>query len=151
MKDSALTLNSMYRYTFPELILTNREHGQDESNYRFMINHTLSYGLRFDMTIFRCCGVPSDIPHYTAYLKEICGLMDRYAPYLMKGLFRDTDGFTIDDSEIEAHCFEAADHTHACTLWNRGCDTRTVTVTFENGQRRTCNLMPQSLDVVTDC
>jgi hypothetical protein len=151
MMDSETSLNSMYRYTFPELILTNREHGQDESNYRFMINHTLSYGLRYDMTIFRCCGVPSDIPHYTAYLKEIFGLMDRFSPYLMEGLFRDTDGFITDDPAIEAHCFEAADHTHACTLWNRSNDIRTVTVAFENGQRRTCSLPPQSLHVVTDC
>ena len=44
----------MYRYTFPELVMTNRECGEDEVDYKAMAGYSFLLGLRFDMTIFRC-------------------------------------------------------------------------------------------------
>ena len=49
-------LMEMCRYTFPELVSTNRECGQDEDYYRAMAGYSFLLGLRFDMTVYRCCG-----------------------------------------------------------------------------------------------
>ena len=52
---------------------------RDERNYRDNIHFSLLYGLRFDMTIFRCQGELDDIPNYRDYLTKVtrCSLTTR--------------------------------------------------------------------------
>ncbi|HSK68168.1 MAG TPA: DUF6259 domain-containing protein, partial [Candidatus Limnocylindria bacterium] len=98
----------MYRYTFPELVVTNRECGQDEEHYRAMAGYSFLLGLRFDMTIYRCCGSLSDIPNYTAYLKELNALYNQYADFVLRGTFVDTDGFTCSNPLVFAKGWRGA-------------------------------------------
>lgn len=147
---SDIDLQAMYRYTFPELILTNREHGQDEIDYRHMINQTVALGLRFDMTIWRCCGTLSDIPNYTAYLTEVNALRDHYGKYLLHGLFRDNDGIDWDNKQIQVYAYEAKDQTHAALCWNDTESAQTLCVTFANGKKEETQLPPQSICVLLD-
>ena len=122
-------LPEMYRYTFPELISTNRECGEDEEHYRAYAGWSFLLGLRFDMTIFRCCGSLKDIPRYAEYLKELNMLYRRYEKHLLRGLFTDTDGFTSDNAYVLVKGWRAEDGTMAVTLWNPTAHDRTVRVT----------------------
>ena len=120
----------MYRYTFPELNLTNRELGQDDSNYADRVNYTYLYGMSFDMTIYRCCGTFKDIPEYTAYMKQVIGLRRKNEKYFHFGRFIDTDGFTLtgDAEDIEAKAYLAADGSIGVALWNCGKTARSFSV-----------------------
>lgn len=111
-------LLEMYRYTFPELVVTNRECGEDEMHYKAMAGYSFLLGLRFDMTIYRCCGLLSDIPSYTAYLKELNGLYEKYADYILRGTFVDTDGFSCSNSLVFAKGWRSASGGLAVSLWN---------------------------------
>ena len=126
----------VYRYTFPELVLTNRECGEDEDHYLAMVGYSFVLGLRFDMTIHRCCGSLSDIPNYAAYLKEITGLYNEYADYILRGAFVDTDGFTCSDPAVIAKGYVAKDGSMAVALWNPTADDRTVELV--HGGKKTC-------------
>lgn len=138
-RDSRLA--EMYRYTFPELMSTNRECGEDEDHYRAMAGYSFLMGLRFDMTIYRCCGSLKDLPRYAAYLKELNALYHRYAKHLLRGLFVDTDGFATDDPYVLVKGWRAEDGTMAVTLWNPTAHDRTVTVTnTQTGETTVVNI-----------
>ncbi len=122
-------LLEMYRYTFPELLMTNRECGEDEEHYKAMAGYSFLLGLRFDMTIYRCCGSLKDIPNYTAYLKELNGLYHAYADYILRGTFVDTDGFANDNPLVFAKGWRSADGKLAVTLWNPTGSDQQVTLT----------------------
>ena len=107
----------LYRYTFPEQIFTNRECAEDETDYLTHANFTFIYGLRFDMTIFRCRGVLDDIPHYAAYLKGLNRLRKEYGYLLMRGKFVDDDGIRLDHASLLAKAYQAEDEM-AVVLWN---------------------------------
>ncbi len=111
-------LHEMYRYTFPELVLTNRECGEDEEHYKAFAGYSFVMGLRFDMTIFRCCGSLKDIPNYAAYLKELNALYQKHKKHLLKGRFVDTDGFETDNAHVVAKGYRAEDGSIAVAMWN---------------------------------
>ena len=77
-------------------------------------------------------------------------LREKYAAYLLTGLFRDTDGIAWDNRAVEAHVFEAADGSRAALCWNRAETAQTLTLTFEGGVSRTLTIAPQSLAVALD-
>lgn len=130
-------LLEMYRYTFPELVMTNRECGEDENHYLAMAGYSFLLGLRFDMTIYRCCGSLSDIPTYAAYLKELNGLYTKYADYILRGTFVDTDGFTSDNARVYAKAWRSAQGGMAFTLWNPTDEDQAVTLTGADGRKIT--------------
>ena len=128
----------VYRYTFPELVLTNRECGEDENHYLANIGYSFVLGLRFDMTIFRCCGSLSDIPNYAAYLREITALYSEYADYILRGRFVDTDGFTWNDPAVIVKGYVVKDGTMAAALWNPTADDREVEITRDGVVTKIC-------------
>ncbi len=140
-------LSEMYRYTFPELLTTNRECGQDEEHYRAYAGYSFLLGLRFDMTIYRCCGSLKDIPAYTAYLKELNALYHQYARYLLEGRFVDRDGFESDNPYVYVRGWKAQDGGLAVTLWNPTSREQCVKVRTEDGNEKTVHIMPESVDV----
>ncbi|MGI6168001.1 MAG: DUF6259 domain-containing protein [Eubacteriales bacterium] len=123
----------MYRYTFPELVFTNRGLGMDEVNYRDNVNITFVYGLAFDMTIFRCCGRMSDIPNYAEYLKKIIALRKKYAKFLHEGRFIGDDGFTA-DPRVCAKAYRAADGSIGVAVWNLSHEPVVAKITNEAGR-----------------
>ena len=138
----------MFRYTFPELIITNRECGQDESDYRNDVNRTALLGLRYDMTIYRCCGSLSDIPRYAAYLKKVNSLRSRHGDTLLRGRFVDEDGFTWSNHALRAKGYVGSNGQEAVILWNPTDDPADTDVSFDNGRKEQCTVAPQSLAVV---
>lgn len=140
-------LIEMYRYTFPEIVPTNRESGQDESDYRNAVNRTALYGLRFDMTIYRCCGSLSDIPRYAAYLKEINALRQQNADVLLRGRFVDEDGFAWDNRALRAKGYKGENGQLGVVLWNPTDQPLRTTVTFDNGTQSEYAVGAQSIAI----
>ena len=108
---------ALYRYTFPEHICMNRECGEDEDDYLTKANYTFIYGLRYDMTIFRCRGTLSDIPHYAAYLGKLNRIRDDHGDLLLEGTYVDDEGFELDNPSIVAKSYKAAGRL-AIVAWN---------------------------------
>jgi hypothetical protein len=108
---------AMYRYTFPEHVCMNRECGEDEDDYLTKANFSFVYGLRFDMTIFRCRGTLSDIPNYAAYLAKLNRIRDKYCDLLLEGTFVDDEEFELHNPSIVAKSYRAAERL-AVVAWN---------------------------------
>lgn len=143
-------LLEMYRYTFPEIIVTNRECGQDEVNFKAMAGYSFLLGLRFDMTIYRCCGSLSDIPNYTAYLKELNTLYQQYGSYLLRGTFIDTDGFTNFNKLVFAKGWKNTQGSLAVTLWNPTGEEQQVKLETIGGQKTRTVMVPAQLATVVE-
>lgn len=128
-------LPEMYRYAFPEAIMTDRELHQDEEDYRRKTNFSFVYGLRLDMTIYRCCGTLSDVPRAAAYAKAINALRDEHAEHLLRGRFIDREGFFIDEPAIRAKSYRAEDGSVAVAAWNDSASA--VDFALKDGAGRT--------------
>jgi hypothetical protein len=124
----------MYRYTFPEIVMTNREMGQDETNYKQNINYSFVQGLAYDMTVFRCCGSLRDVPRYAAYMKTRIELRKKYAKHLIYGKYIDTDGFSVDDTRILAKGYRAEDGSLAVAAWNMSEGTVSFSITSDGNK-----------------
>ncbi|MDD3904768.1 MAG: DUF6259 domain-containing protein, partial [Sphaerochaeta sp.] len=141
-------LIELYRYTFPELIITNREMGQDESDYKNAIGKTFLYGLRFDMTIYRCCGSLEDIPEYAKELGKINALRTTYKKTLLEGLFTDEEGFSKDNQAVLAKSFMSRDkQMMSIALFNPTSEVQTVTIVFNDGSTHHVTLQGSAYDV----
>ena len=138
------TLREMYRYTFPELLMTNRECGEDENHYRAYASYSFLLGLRFDMTIWRCCGSFKDIPNYAAYLKQLNALSDEYAEYMLEGRFVDTDGFTASNPCVLVKGWKNAAGKLGFTLWNYTDQPQVTRITTDDGQTLEVEVAPES-------
>ncbi|MGD0498492.1 MAG: DUF6259 domain-containing protein [Bryobacteraceae bacterium] len=106
------SFGEMFRYTFPEPIVTNRTQGPESSNLRKQLGHAFSLGLRFEGG--GRGGQNSDNARYAA---RLISLYNTHADLLLEGRFVDTEGFRCDNSRVSAHAFVAANRM-AVTLWN---------------------------------
>jgi hypothetical protein len=93
-----------FRYTFPDVVISDREI-RDDTDIERRVNNALLKGLRNDIEIYRCRDLIDKTPHYQAYLAKVNEIKDRYADLLLLGTFRDTDGFTLSNDTIEARSF----------------------------------------------
>lgn len=108
----------MFRYTFPEVVMTNRNMALDEEGYLDNCNYSFIYGLAFDMSIFRCAGTLEDVPNYTAYVKKLVALRKQYAKYFAYGKFVDEDGFTKTGAAFRQKSYMAKDGSLGVAVWN---------------------------------
>ncbi len=92
------------RYTFPEVILSDREI-RDDTDIPRRVNHALLKGLRNDIEIYRCRDLIDKTPNYQRYLAQVNRLKDKYCDLLLLGRYRDTDGFVNDNPKVNARCF----------------------------------------------
>jgi len=122
----------LYRYTFPELMVTNRESAEDERDYKNFIHFSLLYGLRYDMTIFRCQGELDDIPNYRDYLTLVNRLRLTYKDLLLTGRFVDNEGFSINNGSLRAKAYRSDDRM-GVLVWNPTGEEQSFTVTADSG------------------
>jgi len=92
------------RYTFPEVVISDREI-RDDTDIPRRVNHAMLKGLRSDIEIYRCRDLIDNTPNYQRYLAQINRLRDKYSDLLLLGMFRDTDGFKNENSKVQASCF----------------------------------------------
>ena len=102
------SLMDWFRYTFPEVIISDRE-VRDDSDIERRVNNTLLVGLRNDIEIYRCRDLIDDTPHYQAYLAKANAIKGKYADLLLMGTFKDCDGFECSDPDISANAFVNGD------------------------------------------
>lgn len=93
-----------FRYTFPEVILTDREI-RDDTDIERRVNHALLIGLRSDVEIYRCRRTITTTPHYARYLNTINQLRQKYAEFLLEGRYVDTDGIECDNRQVDVRAF----------------------------------------------
>lgn len=95
---------AFFRYTFPELVFTDRglRDGVDVPRH---VNNTVLDGQRNDIEIYRCRGIISDEPVYQAYLAQANAIKERYKDCLMAGRYQDVLGFTCSNAKLDARSF----------------------------------------------
>ena len=143
-----IRLPEMYRYTFPELQMTNRECAQDEADYKALAGSSFLMGLRFDMTVYRCCGSLRDIPRYAAYLKKLTGLYKAFSDYILRGAFVDQDGLTNSNPYVKAKAWRGIHGGMAATLWNPTAKEQPVTLSGDGHQEIFVVLPPEEATAV---
>ena len=105
------SFGEMFRYTFPEAIVTNRSgQGPLASDRRKQFAKAFSLGMRFDGGVGR-------EPEGARYLARLIELYTTHADLLLEGRFVDTEGFLSDNNRVSSHAFVAGNRM-AVTLWN---------------------------------
>ena len=145
IKPTSKYLSELYRYTFPEIHVTNRGMSLDETDYVENINYTFIMGMSFDLTIFRCLGLPSDIPNYIEYMKQAIALRKEYSDYLIHGKFVDTDGFTVSAPQMRCVGYRAADGSLGVACWNTALQETVFTLKAAHGTTRTERMASNSI------
>ena len=92
------------RYTFPEIVLSDREI-RDDTDIPRRVNHAVLKGLRHDVEIYRCRDLIAQTPTYQRYLAQVNRLRDNCSDLLLLGRYRDTEGFSSDNPKVSARCF----------------------------------------------
>ena len=111
---------NFFRYTFPELILTDRGQRDDVDALRH-VNNTILDGQRNDIEIFRCRGIISDAPLYQAYLAQVNAIKEKYKECLLLGRYNDVFGFDCKGSGTDARSFLSEDRMKmAVVVANQG-------------------------------
>ena len=123
-----------FRYTFPEIVLTDREI-RDEVDMERKVNHCLLKGLRTDAEVYRCRRTVAATPRYAAYLGEANRLRDKYADLILVGRYCDTERFTIENPAIQARAF-VADNRLAVVLTQSCSDAEETSVTCDGRSYR---------------
>ena len=94
-----------FRYTFPEIILSDRNLDGDEPDIIWLVNQDVLLGLRNNLQIYRLRATIDETPVYQQHLAKINKLKDKYNKLLLLGSFRDTEGFSFDNEEIKARSY----------------------------------------------
>ncbi|MBR1574392.1 MAG: hypothetical protein IJ652_06045 [Bacteroidales bacterium] len=97
-----------FRYTFPEVIFTDRC-VRDDTDIERRVGNTLLKGLRNDVEVYRCRGILSDTPHYQAYLAQVNAIRHAWPELLLRGRFTYTEGFTCGNAAIVARSYQAGE------------------------------------------
>lgn len=92
------------RYTFPEVVVSDREI-RDDTDIPRRVNHSMLKGLRSDIEIYRCRDLIDKAPTYQRHLAEVNRLKDKYAELLLLGRYTDTDGIENGNPKVEARGF----------------------------------------------
>ena len=99
---------NFFRYTFPELVFTDRGLRDDVDVPRH-VNNTVLDGQRNDIEIFRCRDIISAAPVYQSYLAKVNDIKERYADCLLYGRYNDCFGFTCSNAALDARAFVGQD------------------------------------------
>ena len=99
---------NFFRYTFPELVFTDRGQRDDEDVY-WHVNNTLLDGQRNDIEIYRCRDLIDDCPVYQEYLRKVNAIKSKYQDELLLGRYNDVLGFTNSNSRADARAFIGKD------------------------------------------
>lgn len=82
---------AMFRYTFPEVIATNRGLRHSLGNFRKQFKWSLTMGLRMDAELWVCRADISKDPVYAAEVGKYTDVLNRYADYMLYGTFTITE------------------------------------------------------------
>lgn len=95
---------NFFRYTFPELVFTDRGQRDDNDVY-WHVNNTLLDGQRNDIEIYRCRDLIDDTPVYQNYLRQVNDIKSKYQDELLLGRYNDVLGFSNSNPAADARSF----------------------------------------------
>ena len=90
---------SLFRYVFPELILSNRDI-RDEKDMVRRCNYLLVQNLVSDVEVYRCQRSIAEIPAYQEYLGKINAFREKHAELLRGARFRSDAEYTCTSSDF---------------------------------------------------
>ena len=94
-----------FKYTFPEIILSNRDIRDEREPVEPAVNEMFLLGSHSDVEIYRCRATIAETPHYQAYLGRVNALRERFADVLLEGRFNSTLGYELDEPLIRSNSF----------------------------------------------
>ncbi|MDA3924113.1 MAG: DUF6259 domain-containing protein [Kiritimatiellae bacterium] len=144
------TFPELFRYTFPELIVTQRN--ANPMSTRNISNFACFYGFRHEnesrytgdvkylkhtMPVskdYSDCNSPPDVrlvcstpPKPAAkYMRDVIAMRNQFADFLKNGRFIDVEGITFEGNNSVAHGFLAEDGRLGVVVWNYGDKPETV-------------------------
>ena len=104
IKHGKENFSELFRYTFPEIIFSDRNI-RDDTDIERRVNMTLLKGLLNDIEIYRCRSLIDETPNYQAYLAKVNAIRNKYLDCLMLGTFRDVLGFENSNKAVQAKGF----------------------------------------------
>ena len=90
---------SLFRYVFPEKILSNREI-RDEKDMVRRCNYLLVQNLISDVEVYRCQRSIAEIPAYQTYLGEVNAFREKHADLLRGAKFRSNALYTCSSDDF---------------------------------------------------
>ncbi|OQA81755.1 MAG: hypothetical protein BWY31_03671 [Lentisphaerae bacterium ADurb.Bin242] len=117
----------LFKYTFPEIILSNRDIRDERSDFRLPVNEMILLGSHSDVEIFRCRETIAATPNYQAYLGKVNALRERFRNTLLLGTFRSRLGYSLDNPNVRSNAFVAGEEL-AVVLTNRFPEPQRVRV-----------------------
>ncbi len=106
------SFGEMFRYTFPDFIVTNRADGPERGDRRKQFGLAFSLGLRLESGVR-----DAQNPEMARFVGRLAELYTTHADLLLEGRFVDNEGFLCDNNRISSHSFVAGNRM-AVTLWN---------------------------------
>jgi hypothetical protein len=107
-KPNLTSFIELFRYTFPEALISDREI-RDDTDIERRVNLALLRGLVSDVEVQRCRALIDETPTYKQYLTKANKLRGQYRRLILNGRFQDTDGATCDNPELSWSIFTAGD------------------------------------------
>jgi hypothetical protein len=104
IKHGKENFTELFRYTFPEIIFSDRNI-RDDTDIERRVNMTLLKGLCNDIEIYRCRSLIDETPNYQAYLAKVNAIRNKYIDCLQLGTFRDVLGFENSNKAVQAKGF----------------------------------------------
>jgi len=68
----------IFRSTFPEIIISNRQPHDCRTNYELELNYAFVQGLRFDVSLYRSRRSVTTLPEYGEHIKKLIDLREQY-------------------------------------------------------------------------
>lgn len=101
---SSKAFPQMFRYTFPDVITTDRGIRHSEGTFAKQFKWSLTMGLRLDAELYVCrCTIDND-PKYAEEIKKYADVMNRYAAFMLRGTF------TVLDNRRIPECVKRAEY-----------------------------------------
>jgi len=125
--------SALYRYTFPETVISNRFIHDERDDFKAQLIMALVYGLRYDVSIYR--GRLIDIsgqPEYGKFLKQMIDIKEEHREFFYDGKYAGTYDEAEKSDTVIANVFESPDGKQLVAIWNPEKTTETVTVCGES-------------------
>lgn len=113
----------MFRYTFPEVITTERGIHGPEGDFRRRLKCALTAGLRLDAELYVCRADLSRCPAYAQAIGEYTGKLEQYADYMLYGTYTVIDSSELPQSVKRGEYYSADRKSVLRILYNAGSES----------------------------
>ena len=105
----------LFRYTYPEIITSNRFIHDEKKGFEKHLNYAFVFGLIFDVSIYRCRATLEQAPRFGEYVSKLVQMRKKYIDHFVYGKF-DLPDIVLPDGVWGAKYTFGGDAI--TTLWN---------------------------------